>query len=532
MKVSWILVAPLSLCLFIAALYGQFLWNPILFDDLPFFMLSDTGEQPIDHYHYSPLELRSLPYATLAWGKELFGLNMLHFRIENMVLHAAVAVSLFFFLSRLLGHVFPVRGGTLLSVRAVSFCAALLFALHPVAVYAAGYLVQRSIVMATLFSLLAMLAWMHGSLKERRVWLWVGVFFYYLAVFSKEHAVMLPVVLVALTVLLHADWQARLKRVWAELLALAGIMLFVVAAKMGVIGSTYEIYAPEMLDAEHDQNYLLSVLTQSWLFFKYAGLWLIPNPRWMSADMREPFAASLFSIYALAFAAFVAWGIVAIRMLFKRERAGLLGFAMLFPWVMFMTELSTVRIQEIFVLYRSYLWAVGACVILPLLLDYLDRRIAGVIVAAVVLALFPISMDRLASFSHPWMLWDDAEKLIENRNDLPGAYRIYYNRGTELVKIDEVDAAIRDFERAIELHPEWPFIYNNLGAAYVKKKQWPEAVEAFTRAIEIFDERGKGFYPRSFFGRGTAYEAMGKLELARNDYQKSCMAAKIGCDKL
>lgn len=532
MKAQTALFFSMCLLLAVSALYGQFLWNPLVFDDLPFFMLSDMGEQPIVHYHYIPFELRSLPYATLAWGKMVFGLDMLHFRIENMLLHAAVAISLFFFLSRLFRVVFPERTELLLSCNVMAFCGALMFALHPAAVYAVGYLVQRTIVMAALFCLLAMLAWMHGSLRENRTWQWASVPFYYLAVFSKEHAIMLPAVLIALTVLLHDDWKSRLKHTWTILLVLAGIALLVVAAKKGVLGSTYEIYAPEMLDIERNLNYPLSVLTQCGLFFKYAALWLLPNPRWMSVDMREPFAASLFSLYTLAFMVFLAWGIVALRMLFKRGRLGLLGFAMLFPWLMFMTELSTVRIQEIFVLYRSYLWVIGACAALPLLLDMFNREIAVVVVAAVALAMVPISMDRLASFAHPLMLWDDAEKLVKGRDDLPGAYRVYYNRGTELVKVDEYDAAIRDFKHAITLKSDWPFIYNNLGAAYVKKKQWVDAVSAFSRAIDIFEERGKGFYPRSFYGRATAYEALGEIEKAKKDYQISCRAKQIGCEKL
>jgi len=81
-----------------ALLYGQFLWNPIVFDDLQFFMVDATGHQPVDDYRYSIFELRSLPYATLAWGKALFGLDLIHFRIENLLLHAAVAIALFFFL--------------------------------------------------------------------------------------------------------------------------------------------------------------------------------------------------------------------------------------------------------------------------------------------------------------------------------------------------------------------------------------------------------------------------------------------------
>lgn len=516
----------------IAALYGQFLWSAIVFDDLPFFMADEAGHQPVDDFRYSLLELRSLPYATLAWGKAAFGLNMLHFRVENLLLHAAVAMTLFLFMRRLFECVYGTRADSRLSSSTLALFAALLFALHPVVVYAAGYLVQRTIVMATLFSLLAMLAYLHGSIQNRPLWLWMSVPLYYLAVFSKEHAIMLPAVLLALTILVHEDWRTKLRQRWGVYVALAVIGLLVIAARKGVLGSVYEIYAPEMLVDESNLNYPLSVLTQSWLFFKYAGLWLFPNPAWMSVDMREPFAQSLLSPYALAFVAFLVWGAGASWLLVKRGRLGLAGFALLFPWLMFMTEFSTVRIQESFVLYRSYLWGVGACAVLPLLLDLLDRRMAATVATALVLAMFPVSMDRLASFAHPLMLWDDAEKLVKDKPDLPGAYRIYYNRGTELLKVDEYDLAIKDLSLAVKLHPEWPFSYNNLGSAYAQKGDWRASADALTQAIEIAKRKNMGLNPKPYWGRAIAYENLGEMENARQDYQVTCKALRKGCEKL
>lgn len=526
-------IFPAILIGVIGLLYGQFLSNPIVFDDLPFFMLDNADQQPVDDYRYSPFELRSLPYATLAWGKATLGLNMLHFRIENLLLHAAVAVSLFFFLVNLFDALYGKREAVLLSSNALAFSAALLFALHPVAVYAAGYLVQRTILMATLFSLLTMLAYLHGSVRQNSVWLWASVPLYYFAVFCKEHVIMLPAVLAAVTVLLHDDWKAKLKQRWPVFVALALVALWVIATKRGVLGSVYEINAQEMLDVGNELNYPLSVLTQCWLFFKYMALWLFPNPVWMSVDMREPFAQSLWSGYSFALLAFVAWGAGALWLLVKRRgRLGLIGFAMLFPWLMFMTELSTIRIQESFVLYRSYLWAVGVGVLIPLLLDRLDKKVAAIIVGSVCIALFPISMERLASFSHPLVLWDDAEKLVKDRHDLPGAYRIYYNRGTELIKVDEYDLAIEDLTLATQLHPNWPFSYNNLGAALVKKGEWRAAAEAFTKGIEVAERQHMGINPRTYFGRAVAYEELGRFDLAKLDYQVTCKVAKKGCEKL
>jgi len=538
----------------ISALYGQFLWNPIVFDDLPFFKADAQGVLHVWNYQYSLLKLRSLPYATLNWGSTLFGPDVLHFRIENMLLHASVAITLFFFLKRLFDIVYRSRASSLLSSQAIALSAALLFALHPVAVYATGYLVQRSIMMATLFSLLAMLAYLHGSMRNSRFWLWACVPLYYLAVFSKEHAVMLPAVLVVMTMLIHEDWQDKIKQRWGIFAALALIALFVVIARIGVIGSAYEFYAQDMLQSapvlaeksldaptpmsgnqsfgQHNLNYPLSVVTQSWLFFKYAGLWMTPNPKWMSADMREPFAQSLWSPYLISLFAYLAWGAGAIWLLLKRGRSGLIGMAMLFPWLMFITEFSTIRIQENFVLYRSYLWAVGACCVLPVLLDSLGRKLAIAIVIVVSMALFPISMERLSTFSHPLLLWSDAEKLVKDKLELPGTYRIYYNRGSEYIKIGDYDSAINDMKLAESLNPDWPFSPNNLGLAYSMKSEWRLAAEAYGRAIEIADRKKLGVNARPYFGRAVSLEQLGEIEKAKLDYAVSCEYDNMGCEKL
>jgi len=514
----------------ITALYGQFLSNPLIFDDQQFFLLDSAGNQPVDNFHFSFFELRSLPYATLAWGKNLFGLDLLHFRVENLLLHAAVTISLFFFLVKLFDVVYGARPSQLLSSRMLAFCGALLFSLHPVAVYATGYLVQRTTVMATFFGLITLLTYLHCSVHNKAAWMWAVVPFYYLAVSAKEHAIMLPVVLVALTVLLHRDWYEKLRQIWLMFFALLIVAAFVVSAKLGLIGSVYEPIA--MIDESNKPSYLLSIFTQSWLFFKYLALWVFPNPSWMSIDMREPFAQSPLSIYLFAFLAFVSWGCVAIWLLFRRGQVGLVGFAMLFPWLMFMTEFSTVRIQEIFVLYRSYLWAVGAACVLPALLDRFDKRIAWILVIAISVAMFPISMDRLSSFGHSLILWNDAEKLVKNNQNLPGVYRIYHNRGTEFIKTHQYDLAIKDLALAVKLQPNLPYSYSQLGAAYLYDKQWSAAINSFSSAIEIAKHKKMGVNTRPYYGRAIAYEELSELEMAKKDYFLTCKFAKMGCEKL
>ncbi|MFZ2660527.1 MAG: tetratricopeptide repeat protein [Rhodoferax sp.] len=555
----------------IVALYEQFLWSPIVFDDIDFFLLDHEGNQPVSNYHFSLLELRSLPYATLAWTKAWFGLELINFRMGNLLLHAVVVLSLFGFLSHLFSVVLDDNRSKTISPQWAAFFAALLFAMHPVATYAVGYLVQRTILMATLFSLLAMWVYVRGSLSEKSVWLWMCVPLYYLAVQSKEHAIMLPAALVALTALLHEDWARELKQRWALFVAFAAIAGWVLLARKGLLGSVYEPVAAEMLSAADKENaYLFSVLTQAWLFFKYAFLWLLPKPTWMSIDMREPMAHALSSVYWLALGAYLSWGGAAIWLILKRGANGLLGFAMFFPWVMFFTEFSSVRIQEIFVLYRSYLWAVGAFCVLPIVFRKVDARPAALILSIIAAAMFMVSMERLMVLSHPLFVWDDAEKLVKGRDDVAGAYRIYYNRGTERASLGMMDAAVQDYQRAIALNPDFAESFGNLGAAYAQLGKWDDAlvalrqaikitdksgrtfasahgnlgtvyfrkgdwagsVNAFTTALEITRTEGKEPTPRDIYGRAQAYEKSGDLQRAQADYRVSCRLAKRGCEKV
>ena len=519
----------------IAALYAQFLHNPIVFDDLYFFMLDGNGHSAIEQYAYpSWFTLRALPYATLAWNAKLFGFDLPPFRIENLLLHWMVVVVLALFVLRLYRIVLPVEQKSE-NTRMVTAVLAVvsLYAIHPVAVYAVGYLVQRTIVMATLFSILSLWAYLHGSEKQSKTWLWASVGLYFMATHSKEHVIMLPFVITAMTVLLHEDWRTRILKDWPVFVGYIVVALLTFAQIRGVLGHAYEIDSGGMLEGVLPENALFfSMLTQSWLFFKYGLLWLLPNPNWISVDMRESFAQGLFSVYGWALLVYLVYGLIAVRLLFKRGGAGLLGFALLFPWLMFMTEFSSVRIQEIFVLYRSYIWAVGGVILLPMLLMQLNARLTLMVSVLIGATLFMVSMERLSSFSNPILLWEDAEKLLVDRQALPGVSRIYYNRGTEYLKAGMLDRALPDLEKTTQLNSKLSAGFGNLGLVYAKTDHKGQAIQAFSQAIKLDIEQKAAPNVKYYYSRAQAYEASGQLREAAVDYKVSCLlTGKLGCEK-
>ena len=516
-----------SLLLIVAALYSGSLHAPFVFDDIVYF--SDAGNIAKYGHKLFSFDLRWLSYATFSWTANWFGLDIFWLRLGNVILHAANAIALFFFLQRLFQVTLACREtteGVPSSSTWYAFFGALLFALHPVTVYGVAYLVQRSTLMATLFVLLMLRVYLEGLVRGGWYWMLAAVLFYFAALYSKEHSILAPGVAFALTFLIRKPSVALLKQVapYVILFALLAAAVFYMVIRMRLLGVAYEPYAISQGVTNLPNIYLLSILTQTWLFFKYLGLWLLPNPAWMSVDMREPLAVSLFGWHTLGLIAFLAYFCVAVRLLIKQGRTGLLGFALLFPWILFLTELSTVRIQEPFVLYRSYMWMPGLFAALPAAFGWLSSRKAFILLGATSLLLIPLALNRLHTFSATLLLWSDAEKLVRNRPYVYGAERIYFNRGTELGHLGRYTEAISDFNKAIAAPHPLDFMYDNRATAYYSLGRYQEALRDFTKAIAINPGN-----PNSYNGRALTYRALGNFAAARDDFTKSCtMGGYVG----
>jgi tetratricopeptide (TPR) repeat protein len=368
-----------------------------------------------------------------------------------------------------------------------------LFAAHPVTVYGVAYLTQRSIVMATLFSLLSLTAFVRALSSGEKRWLWLSVVLYVGALFSKEHAIMLPAVALAIAVLLGKRVPgSRLE--WAVLIgAVVSVGAFVTFRLQPVIGSAYEYYTRE-LSAFQDAGaaardpvsaYLGSVVTQASLFFKYLLLWLVPYPGWMSVDLRQSIASGPFAWpHLLGAPAFLAYGAAAALLILRRGALGMLGLGMLFPWLLFFTEFVTLRIQEPFVLYRSYLWMVGAPAALPFLASRLSARqvVAGCVALTLI---FGVAMrQRLETFSSELALWDD---VVRKNTDLslPFVDRGYDNRAVGLLRAGRYEEALSDVEMALKLNPRSSHAYVNRATVFARLGEREKALVDFDRAIEL-----------------------------------------------
>jgi len=523
---------PLMYCgivLAAIAVYGGYLDGPLFFDDF--------GTVDVDSPVYSSvanaLSLRWLPYASMQWTRAAFAEPLVWLRAGNLLLHAATGCVLFTFLRRLFAAVcapLPHSGPSgPLALHWIAFGGTLLFVLHPAATYGVAYLVQRAGLMATLFALLTWWSFVEGMLRNSRPWMIGSALAYLLSVLAKEHALLVPLGSLALLVLLRDPKKKASRLVWlpaALYVLIAGLILYQfkvghIIGVGGIAGQAYEPNAKVMLadlGIAAADRYFLSVLTQSTLFFKYLLLWLLPNPSWMSVAMEADFARSYFAWpYALGPFLFVAYAAFALRLLFRRGRAGLLGFALIMPAALFLIELSTVRIQEIFVLYRSYLWMPCIGCALPYLLERVEARRALAAMTAVVLLLSGFSLNRMNVFAETLRLWDEALQLAGDTRNRRSLGRIYHNRGLAYLNRARYDEALADFNNAIRLAPGLSNIYNDRAVVFLETKRYREALADYDFAIMLAPTNAL-----HYLGRARTNEALGRNEDARRDLMYSC----------
>jgi tetratricopeptide (TPR) repeat protein len=523
-SMSWI--GALPILALACALYLPFLGNPPIFDDWVFF-----NGWNFAYYATHPFDLfgiRSLPYFSLAFTFVVSS-GMEPHRIVTLALHAACSLALYKLLYDLLRATLqasPTEAGRQLERRA-ALCAmigACAFAIHPMAVYGAGYLMQRTIVLATLFSLLSLVLFTRGLVQGRHADALSAAAMYTLAVYSKEHSLLLPAAAVLVVPLTRASWRFSARHAGLYLAACAPAAILVTLLSKGVIGRAYEpdigVVAMQMErmfgHSIAELSWVLSAVTQAGLFFKYLALWLLPRTGAMSIDLRvdffEQWSAFWIVVKVAAFAGFAA---IALFLLRRRGRAGLVGFGMLYFWILFLVEFSVARFQEPFVLYRSYLWAPGIMLALGALLSAVPVRASLVGFAVAMPVLLYQAHDRLVVASSPVLLWEDAVAKLP-ATPVPWGTRTLYSLTAEYMRTGKSEKATEIADRCMAQYPDTPHCHYARGLIYYVLGQPELAAPHLARAVELQPDSGVAHHRL-----GLVVERLGHAEQAKALYQRA-----------
>lgn len=508
------------------AIYLPGLSNQLVFDDkrlLDGTILGRFG---------SLLELRPrmLSYGSFVWVKALLGDDWWKQRLVNVLLHLGVAGSLYALFRQLLqsprfheeDRADPELAPSRLAALRVGVA---LFALNPVAVYAVAYLVQRSIVMAALFVVLACLAWVRGLVTGRRYWLVLALPCYLLAVMSKESAVAAAALAVPLYIFVsRPGWKRAFAVIALALLAVAGVAALLLKLYGSIIGVALDessrLFVQQlqaMSPGVASRLFPLSILNQAALFFCYGFLWLVPYVQWMSIDLRPAFPLTfgafpqvLGAIGFLAVLAGSSW------LLLRRSNIlALLGLCLLIPSLLYFTEFAIVWVQDPFVLYRSYLWALAVPGLVAIPLIGCKPKVIYPIGVMLAVLFAGLAVERTLSLKDELTVWSDAVSKVDLRAspNAVGRWRPYINRGAYYLDRELPDYAYSDFANAVALGEPYGSAVFNMGVSQQLMKRHAEALASFAKAESM------GFVePGLYYQRAESLQALGRVAEAYDSY--------------
>ena len=499
--------------------------------------------------HYQPLSWVTLGFDYLVWGMNPFG-----YHLTSLLIHGANAVVFYFLCVRLLSLSLPI-GPTDFALRAGAFCAAVLFAIHPLRVESVAWVTERRDVLSGLFFLLTILWYVEAATAETkkgyRHWMILAVTVYVLSLLSKAAGMTLPLVLLVLDVYPlkrlgggRGRWiGAAVQNVWREKVPF--IVPAVVAAIIAAIAQTWAMNS----FSEHGMVARLAQAAFGLVFYLWktiapAGLLpLYELPRDFNPGEWIYPASGLLVVIATAI----------LLLLRRRWPAGLAVWA--YYVVMLAPVLGLVQSGPQLVADRySYLsclgWAALAGGGLTLLwrswIHYKRKALAGVAVAIVtgVLGLGYLTHQQLQVWHDTERLWTYVlavnpnlpvaqtqmgylaqqqgkfQEAVEHYRRVikfdPNHWEVHYNLGNALTDAGRIKEAADEYREAVRLYPGSRSAQYNLGVSLYSQGKLDEAIGYFRKTLEIEPN-----YASARYSLGRALAQRGRLAEAINEYKEA-----------
>jgi len=461
-----LILCVLTILVYRPAWNGGFIWDDDAYVTKNPLLTTSDGLGRIWFSLDSPSQYFPLVYTTFRIERGLWDLNPTGYHWVNLLLHVANALLVWRLLVRL-----KVPGAWL---------AAAIFALHPVQVESVAWITERKNVLMGVFFLLTLLAWVeYVDLRTTRRWVFyaAGLILYLMALSAKTTACTLP------AALLLVLWLKKIPITWKRFLQIIPFLLL--GLGMGLIAVWWERYHQGTRGALFALNPLERLLVASHAFWFYLSKLFWPSnlafiyPQW-SVHARDPLSYLwLLAIGGLCGAIYFA------RRFFGRsvEVAGLFFVATLSPLLGFIM-LYTFRYTFVADHYQ-YLASIGPIALVSAGIVRLEgwtkygRQMLWTLGIALVVALSLLTYRQSATYRDIETLW----RTTIARN--PGCWMAYNNLGIALVERGEVDEAISQYDKSLQLHSDYAQAHYNLGNALLQKGKVAEAIAQCEEALRL-----------------------------------------------
>jgi len=494
--------------------YSDSFHGPFIFDDAAVIEQA-TARQPWPVWH-TLIGPRPVVQATLALNYFIGSANVTGYHVLNLCIHILAALALFGVIRRTL--TLPALGGRFdeMTAASLAFCAALLWAVHPLQTQAVTYVIQRMESLMGLFYLLTLYCFIRAESSPRPLlWHAAAVAACALGMGSKEVMVSAPlIVLLYDRSFIAGSFRAAMQRRRGLYLGLAATWLILVRSGIEAVGPN-AVSAGFQLQAVTPFQYARSepgvILHYLALAFWPAGLCL--DYGWPVANSLGQIAPGVIVIGGLLAA--TAWALV------RRPKWGFVGawfFLILAP------TSSIMPIKDLAFEHRMYL-PLAAVVLVLILAAYLawerwsgaveSRQLTGQILAAILILSAAVALGRATflrnkDYATALAIWSDTARKA------PRNARALNNLGWELRNAGDYEGSLDCLNRAIELRPRYAEAYNNRAYTYVSLKQFDKALDDCNKAIEL-----KPDFAAPYNNRGNLYNQLGNTEKALEDLDRA-----------
>lgn len=447
---------------------------------------------------------------------ELFGSNTPeghHF--NNIVLHAAVVLFLFFFLVSVTGAI------------GRSYFVAALFAVHPVNIENVAWISERKTLLSALFSLLALAAY-RAFAKNPKLWRWLLVVFWFvLALASKATAITLPVAFLLLDYWpldriaeLAGEREGTYPRVsWKDAIAekVPMFLLCGVSAWITIAGqSQSESIVPIPVGTRFGHAI--------WSYIAYVVKLLWPA----KLSILYPYAADPWWKVLLGVLGFVVISVLVFR--FRSRRY--LVFGWLFYVISMLPVIGFIQVgRQSYADHFLYLPQAGIFILIAWGgAEFLGRMNRGAILKAAVGAAILIAAAVLTWQNLPY--WKNSYTVFARAEALEGTsdFVIENNLAQGLVEFGKHREAIPHYQRAIELTPKDPLPRYNLAGNLAYTGDLTGAIEQYRAALTCSPD--PGLAERILHNLAATYEKTGDLDKAGIAYSAALELNPNGSNSL
>ena len=507
-RARWWLLAS-ALLVLVALSSGVGLRNGFTYDDV--YIIQQNGAIHTLHRWW---EIFGHPYWPKAYGSDGYRpLTMFAFAAEwaigggsawvfhavNIALYAAISVTIFWIAVMLL----PIGA---------AWIVAALFAIHPVHVEAVANIVGQSELWVALLLLVAVGIYLRCRLTTMRVSVVEGFAIcasYGAALFFKEHAIVLPALLVAVDLILSRDERplrarlvlARPLMLWQTLVA-----VLYLAARAAVKHGDISGFQPFIVFQALDLSYANRVLTMLGVVPEWLRLLLWPAH--LRTEYSPPYidvaqAPSLVQLPGLLLLiGILGLGVALWKQQSTRARVAAFGIAWLcitlLPTSNFVVPAGIILSERtLFLPSFGALLAIGALIawVAELVAHAQSNDVARNARVAAIGALVGILLAGSWRSITRTTVWHDNERLFtQSVVDSPESYRAHYMLGAWMFETGRKREGEHYYRRALALFPYDPFMAYNLAMQYQTAGMYEAAIPLYEAAFSVAPQfrRGEG----------------------------------------